>query len=217
MMKLKIYRDASDDGGGAGAGAGVAGSGQGAAAGAGDGAAAGGGAGAAPEKKEMTQAELDALVSGSRKEGAEKLAKQFGFTTTDGKADMKAFNDFVTASKKRIEDDKTAEQKAADERQKDKEAREAAEARALTAETKASALEAGVDPKKIDRAMKLIPAYDGDTPADKVAAFLAEFPEYKGDGKPVPSGGFGGKTNNEHTTERQKAESELDTVFGKKP
>lgn len=212
MYVRKIYRDEGDGGAG---GAGAAGAGQGAAgAGAGEGGAGAGGAGGEVQKKEMTQADLDALVSGSRKEGAEKLAKQFGFTTADGKGDMKGFNDFVAAAKKRIDDDKTVEEKAAEDRQKDKEAREAAEARALTAETKAEALVAGVDPKKIDRAMKLIPAYDGETPAEKVAAFLAEFPEYKGDGKPIPDGGFGGKTKTTVPDELAQKQAKLRAAAG---
>ena len=104
MYKAKIYRDEGDGGAGAG---------QGGAAGAGQGAGESGAGGGEPAKKEMTQAELDALVSGSKKEGAEKLARQYGFTTADGKADLKAFEAFVTASKKRVDDDKTAEEKAA--------------------------------------------------------------------------------------------------------
>ena len=37
----------------------------------------------------------------------------------------------------------------------------------------------GVDPKKVDRAMKIIGTYDGETPTKKAEAFLVDYPEFK--------------------------------------
>lgn len=220
MDCLKIYRTAGDGGAGSGQGS-AGGADAGAASAAGSSGAAGeAGAGVGEcgevQKKEMTQDDLNALVSGSRKEGAEKIAKQHGFVTADGKPDVKALDAFIADAKKRIEDDKTAEEKDKEQREKDRKDREAAEARALTAETKAAALEAGVDPKKINRAIKLIATYEGDTPADKVAALLAEFPDFKTNGKPLPDGGIGAGIKNQHLSDKEKAAAELDSVFGKK-
>jgi hypothetical protein len=108
-----------------------------------------------PAKKEMTQAELDTLIAGAKKEGGEKLWRKYGFDNE------KAFDDFLTTSKAEAEAKKS-------ETQKEKDAREAAEkrekealARADKAEAKAEALALGVPADKADRFIKLAMTYEG--------------------------------------------------------
>lgn len=52
------------------------------------------------------------------------------------------------------------------------------QAKAELAETKAEALALGVDPSRIDRVVKIVQGYDGETVSDKVKAFIAENPEF---------------------------------------
>lgn len=163
-----------------------------------------------PAKKEMTQAELDALVAGAKKEGGEKLWKKHGFENE------KAFEDFLTMSK-------AAEDAKKTETQKEKEAREAAEkrereaiARADKAEAKAEALAQGVPADRADRFIKLAMTYDGDTVQAKVKAALVENPEFKGQtAQQIPSQNT--KVKNQMSGTMAAADAELDKIFGARP
>lgn len=160
-----------------------------------------------PAKKEMTQAELDTLIAGAKKEGGEKLWKKYGFDNE------KAFDDFLTTSKAEAEAKKS-------ETQKEKDAREAAEkrekealARADKAEAKAEALALGVPADKVDRFIKLAMTYDGDTVQVKVKAAIAENPEFKGQTtQMIPSQNT--KVRNQMSSTMAAADAELDKVFG---
>ena len=57
--------------------------------------------------------------------------------------------------------------------------------RAEVAEAKVAVLELGVPKNKADRVIKLAKTYDGETMADKVAAVLKEYPEFKAAGVPA--------------------------------
>lgn len=160
-----------------------------------------------PAKKEMTQAELDTLIAGAKKEGGEKLWRKYGFDNE------KAFDDFLTTSKAEAEAKKS-------ETQKEKDAREAAEkrekealARADKAEAKAEALALGVPADKADRFIKLAMTYEGDTVQAKVKAALAENPEFKGQAaQQIPS--QNNKVRNQMSSTMAAADAELDKVFG---
>jgi len=160
-----------------------------------------------PAKKEMTQAELDTLIAGAKKEGGEKLWRKYGFDNE------KAFDDFLTTSKAEAEAKKS-------ETQKEKDAREAAEkrekealARADKAEAKAEALALGVPADKVDRFIKLAMTYDGDTVQVKVKAAIAENPEFKGQTtQTIPS--QNNKVRNQMSSTMAAADAELDKVFG---
>jgi hypothetical protein len=160
-----------------------------------------------PAKKEMTQAELDTLIAGAKKEGGEKLWRKYGFDNE------KAFDDFLTTSKAEAEAKKS-------ETQKEKDAREAAEkrekealARADKAEAKAEALALGVPADKADRFIKLAMTYEGDTVQAKVKAALTENPEFKGQAaQQIPS--QNNKVRNQMSSTMAAADAELDKVFG---
>jgi hypothetical protein len=167
---------------------------------------------AASVKKEMTQADLDALVGGSKKEGREKLMKKYGFE------DETAFDAFIKKAKDAEDASKTAEQKAADAlKAKDTEA-QSERLRADKAEAKVEALALGVDPARVERFMKLALTYDGTTIKEKVEAAFKENPEFKlegtGSGK-KPN--FGGQSKNQSGDKMEEAKAQLDEIFGLKP
>ena len=127
-----------------------------------------------PETKPsgLTNKEVNDLIKAKEVAAVGKLLKELGVESTGKlKDDLKLLKD--------VQDkDKTEAEKLAGQNKEFGEKLTAAEARAIAAETKAEAMIQGVDPAKVDRAAKLIPAYDGETAADKVKAFLAENPEF---------------------------------------
>lgn len=127
-----------------------------------------------PETKPsgLTNKEVNDLIKAKESAAVAKLLKEAGVEST-GK-----LKEDLAALKTWQESQKTEAEKLAGQNKEYGEKLTAAEARALAAETKAEAMIAGVDPAKVDRAAKLIPAYDGETAADKVKAFLAENPEF---------------------------------------
>ena len=128
----------------------------------------------AVEAPKYTDKQLNDLLARDAGKEAKKLLAEAGFDTSgDIKADL--------AKLKTLRDSQlTAEQKAAEAaKAKDDELsaskREASEARA-----EAAALKLGVPADKCDRVRKLAMAgdYEGATEAEKVAAVLADFPEF---------------------------------------
>jgi len=162
----------------------------------------------APEPtKAYTEAEIGAIVA--RKEGAavEKVLKELGLPSVDdAKKNLAALKAWQDSQKTEAEKAAAAAKEATDKLS-------AAEARALAAELKADSLAAGIDPKKIDRSVKIIATYDGKTSADKVAAFLAENPEFKANGKPEE---FGGPVKNQNVDAKAAAAEEVKKAFGLK-
>jgi hypothetical protein len=75
--------------------------------------------------------------------------------------------------------------------------------RAEVAEAKVAVLELGVPKNKADRVIKLAKTYDGENMADKVAAVLKEYPEFKAAGVPAFGNGTGGE-NQESREEKLK-------------
>lgn len=158
--------------------------------------------------KTYTQDELQGIVARKEAGAIEKVLKDLGIPSMD---DAKKN---LTALKAWQDSQKTEAEKAAATAKDATDKLTAAESRALAAEMKADGLAAGIDPKKIDRAVKIIGTYDGDTSAKKVEAFLAENPEFKASATPAE---FGGKVKNQPVDEMAKAAAELDKAFGLKP
>lgn len=163
---------------------------------------------AEPEKKAMTQAEIDALVAGAKKEGGEKLWKKHGFDNE------KAFEDFLAAAKVEADAKKT-------EAQKDKEAKDVAEkkaneaaARADKAEARAEAFLQGVSKDKVDDIVALAMNEEGATMADKIKAAIEKRPWAKETvvAQQVPS--QNAKIHSQFTPSMQAADAQLDAVFG---
>lgn len=159
-----------------------------------------------PEPK-YTDDDLNARAAAARKEGAEKAWKKHGFDNE------KAFDDYMAAKKTEDEARKT-------EAQKDKEAREAAEKKAQEVEASTAAirlenaaLKAGVSPDKAERFVKLAAAYDGADDAAKIAAALADFPEFKG-GAALPN--VGGKSKSQPNDDVAAAKAAAAKAFGLK-
>ena len=158
--------------------------------------------------KTYTEAELGAIIS--RKEGAaiEKVLKDLGLPSVDdAKKNLAALKTWQDSQKTEAEKAAATAKEATDKLT-------AAESRAFAAEMKADAMAAGIDPKKLDRAVKIIATYDGKTSADKVAAFLAENPEFKAGTTPPE---FGGKIKGEAVDEKAKVAAEINAAFGIKP
>lgn len=163
-----------------------------------------------PEAK-YTDDQVNAFKADAKREAVAQLLKEAGVESTG-----KLKEDLATL--KKIQDaEKTEAQRLADANKETGEKLTAAEARALAAEIKAEAMILGVDPAKVERAAKLIPAYDGDNPKAKVEAFLKENPEFKsGSPTPVPPGA-GGKTKNQGTPEAVKAAADVRAAMGLPP
>lgn len=157
--------------------------------------------------KTFTADEVNGLVTRSKAEATASLLKELGVESTGKlKDDLKLLKDMQDKGKSDAE-------KKAEEAVNEKKRADTAEARALTAETRASALELGIDPKKVDRAVKLIPAYDGQTPAEKVAAFLLENPEFKAQDTPgLPN--IGGKSKNQGADPLAQVQATLEQAMG---
>ncbi len=161
-----------------------------------------------PEPK-YTDDDLNARAAAARKEGAEKAWKKHGFDSE------KAFDDYMAAKKTEDDARKT-------EAQKDKEAREAAEKRAQEVESSMAsirlenaALKAGVSPDKAERFVKLAAAYDGVDDAAKIAAALADFPEFKtADASKLPN--VGGKSKSQPNDDVAAAKAAAAKAFGLK-
>lgn len=152
------------------------------------------------------------MVAKGKAEAVAGLLKEHGIESTGRlKDDLKALKDFR-------DKDKTEAQKLADLTKEQGEKLTASEARAQAAEIKVQAMILGVDPAKVERAAKLIPAYDGDDPKAKVEAFLKENPEFKATGAaaPVPQGA-GGRIKNQGTPEAMKAAADIRAAMGLPP
>lgn len=159
----------------------------------------------AAKPAKYTDDDMNALVTKGKAEAVAALLKSVGLDSTDSlKENQKAWKEYQ--DKNRTEAEKLAAQA--------KEAGDkltAAEARALNAELKAEALAAGVDPKKLDRALKLAASSEGETPADKIAGLLKDFPEFKGG---AGSQNFGGQSRDQGGDKTAAMVSQVEAAMG---
>lgn len=127
----------------------------------------------------LTNKEVNDLIQANKQEAVVNLLKEIGVESTGKlKEDLKTLKAWQDSQK-------TEGQKLTDDLKAEKAGRETAEQRANIAEAIVDAIDAGVDPKKAKKAIKVISEYEGETTAAKTEAFLKEFPEFKASTAPV--------------------------------
>lgn len=147
-----------------------------------------------PEK--YTDEWVNNLVAGKSKEAAEKarreIYKELGVKDADELKKLREMKEAQMTAEERMKAQLEESNKASDEIKK--------EAEGIRAENEA--LKKGVPADKVERVKKLVLSgvYEGETVAEKVAAVLAEFPEYA---KAVP-GDIGAKTGNQTVSEETR-------------
>lgn len=124
-----------------------------------------------PEVAKYTDSQLNDLVKKNAAKEAVKILSEAGLESTgnlkDDVAKFKAWKESQMTEAEKYKTDLEAE----------KEKTKEVEARATAAELRAEIVGKGVPADKADRIMKLAQSYEGETPAEKVAAVLADFPE----------------------------------------
>lgn len=137
--------------------------------------------------KTFTQADVDKMMADRLSKQEKSFLKKFGFEDTGkmGEA-LKQF--------KELQESQMSEVEKAKKRAEELEAELGTLRETATkAEIKSEALALGVDPEKLETVLKLAPAYDGETAADKIKALLEEVPGLK---KAEKGPEFGGASGN---------------------
>lgn len=120
-----------------------------------------------------TDDDLNNIVIKTKAEQTAALLKELGVESTGKlKEDLKTLKEIQDKGKTEAERLAASAKEATDKLT-------TAEAEALAAKTENAALRAGVHPDKVERFVKLAAGYEG-TPAERVAAMLKDFPEFKG-------------------------------------
>lgn len=159
------------------------------------------------QQAKYTDSQLNDMLAARQGEQVAKLLKELGAESTGKlKDDMKALKALQDANKTEAEKLAASAKEATDKLT-------AAETRALNAEIKAELLGAGVPKDKIDRALKLVPGYEGETVEAKVAALVKEFPEFKG----AAGQNFGGASKNQGADENATLLAQARAAAGLKP
>lgn len=149
-----------------------------------------------PKPEKYTDEWVNNLVAGKSKEAAEKarreIYKELGVKDADELKKLREMKEAQMTAEERMKAQLEESNKASDEIKK--------EAEGIRAENEA--LKKGVPADKVERVKKLVLSgvYEGETVAEKVAAVLAEFPEYV---KSVP-GDIGAKTGNQTVSEETR-------------
>ena len=151
-----------------------------------------------PEQKPEKYSDewVNNLVAGKAKEAAEKarkkLYKELGVKDVEELKKLREMKEAQMTAEERMKAQLEESNKASDEIKK--------EAEGIRAENEA--LKKGVPADKVERVKKLVLSgvYEGETVAEKVAAVLAEFPEYA---KALP-GDIGAKTGNQTVNEETR-------------
>lgn len=120
-----------------------------------------------PEPKYTDKDLNDKIAAGSARAQKE-LLKKYGLESEEALAELK-----------KLRDEKMTEAERSAAALKEKEdAILAAKAEAEDARAEAEALKKLVPPEKVARLVKIAKTYEGDTMADKIAAAIADFPEF---------------------------------------
>lgn len=149
-----------------------------------------------PKPEKYTDEWVNNLVAGKSKEAAEKarreIYKELGVKDADELKKLREMKEAQMTAEERMKAQLEESNKASEEIKK--------EAEGIRAENEA--LKKGVPADKVERVKKLVLSgvYEGETVAEKVAAVLAEFPEYV---KSVP-GDIGAKTGNQTVSEESR-------------
>jgi hypothetical protein len=152
-----------------------------------------------------TDEQLNNLVAKKAAKEAEKLLKEAGLETTGNlKEDVKKLNEFKNSQKSELE-------KLADQNKAAEDKATAARQEADNARAEAEALKSGVPAEKVEKVRRLAMSgsYEGDTVAEKVAAVIADFPEFVKSGQP-----FGSQTQTKTQDATEKALAEARKLAG---
>ena len=149
-----------------------------------------------PKPDKYTDEWVNNLVAGKSKEAAEKarreIYKELGVKDAEELKKLREMKEAQMTAEERMKAQLEESNKASDEIKKEAEGKRAEN----------EALKKGVPADKVERVKKLVLSgvYEGETVAEKVAAVLAEFPEYV---KSVP-GDIGAKTGNQSVSEESR-------------
>lgn len=160
----------------------------------------------APAPKTYSEEELNGIVARRKSEEVDSLLKDLGI---ESKGSLK---DRIAALKKYEDEHKSELDKEKESRTTAEKARDEAISRAERAEAKAEALGMGVDPEKIDRFLKVVGAYDGDTMSAKVKAALEDLPDFKVQGVKIPN--LKTPIKNQTTPEADAAKAAFNSALG---
>lgn len=124
------------------------------------------------EEKKYTDKDLNdkisARVAKELERARSEILKQAGVQNTEELAKLKELQDAqLTEAEKTAKALAEREAELAEIKQK-----------AMIAETRAEAMVQGIAPEKIERVVKLVGAYEGETVAEKIAGFIKENPEF---------------------------------------
>lgn len=135
------------------------------------------------EKAKYTDKQLNDLIA--KEAGKRESKAQADLLAKMGFASLDDVEKFVEKRKEGMtEAEKTKARLEEIENESKKTAKERDEAKAEIA-----ALKAGISPDKVEKVVKLAAGYDGDTPAERITALLADFPDIgKAEGKAPAAG-----------------------------
>lgn len=156
--------------------------------------------------KTYSEEELNGIVARRKSEEVDSLLKDLGI---ESKGSLK---DRLAALKKYEDEHKSELDKEKEGKSAAEKARDEAITRAERAEAKAEALALGVDPEKIDRFLKVVGAYDGDTMTAKVKAALEDLPDFKSQGIKIPN--LKTQIKNQSTPEVDQAKAAFGAALG---
>ncbi len=140
-------------------------------------------------EKTLSQEEVNGLLAREKNKAIEGLLKELGAEDAKSvKASLKQLKELQDSQKSETE-------KLAESLEAEKASKAEAEKRATALEARLSAITQGVDPKKVDKFVKIAMTYDGETVEDKITEALADFEEFKTGKQQVPA--VGSKTKND--------------------
>lgn len=154
-----------------------------------------------------TDEDVNNLTVKAKAEAVAGMLKDLGVESTGKlKEDLKTLKDIQDKGK-------TEAERLAAQAKEFETGKQAAEAEAMAVKTENAALKAGVQADKVDRFVKLAAGYEG-TPAERVAAAIKDFPEFKGQA----SGGqsFGAHSRDQGADDKATMTAELEKAMGLK-
>lgn len=162
-----------------------------------------------PQGKTFTQEELNSILAKDKKSTRNSLLRELGIDNPDeAKSALEAAREYRRSQQSK------EEQLAADLAEKDTALNDAI-SRADAAEAKVAAMVAGVDSKFIDKAVKLMGTYEGETVTEKIEALLLDLPELKSKAVTTGPANTGGKGSNGEKLEGMAAtEAEIRRIAG---
>jgi vacuolar-type H+-ATPase subunit I/STV1 len=159
------------------------------------------------ETKTFTQEDINRVIGEAKKSSVAKVLKELGIedveNTKEGMKKFKEWQDSQKTESEKLTGKLTEYEKSLQE--KDKQVND------LNA--KFTALSKGVQTDKVDKVIKLLSAYEGETIDAKIDAILTEFPEYKKGSAPAS---IGGQSTGQQTNSLDSAKEQLNKIMGLK-